>query len=186
MSSKEKYSDQELIRMLQGRKRQKEKAFTFIYNNHSQRVYAYCLRITGSAEDANDIFQETFFKFYDLAANSKEIENFNALLLRIARNLCLNYKREKSKVYHPEDFEYDELGTNYEDKELLDLISKSLELLSFKDREAFVLRQYQGLAYSEIAEIIGVTESAAKNRCWRAKEKIKEILEPYLKDIENN
>lgn len=181
------YSDQELSKMLSGNKKQKEKAFTFIYNQYSQRVYAYCLRVVGSKEDANDIFQETFFKFFEAAKKStKDITNLNGFLIRIARNLCLNYKRDKRKQFNPQDFESDSNQINYEEKELLDLISSALELLDFDFREAFILRQYQGLPYNEIADIIGVKVSTAKNRCWRAKEKIKDILQPYMKDIENN
>ena len=71
----------------------------------------------------------------------------------------------------------------YEQKELLDLIAASLELLDFKHREAFVLRQYQGMTYNEISAITGDSVSAIKNRVWRAKEKIKEILSPYLEDL---
>ena len=110
----------------------------------------------------------------------------NSFLIRIARNLCINYKRDKRMTFAPLDFEEEDSRMNYEDRELLDLISKALELLDFDFREAFILRQYQGLPYSEIAKITGTKTSTAKNRCWRAKEKIKDILQPYMKDIENN
>jgi RNA polymerase sigma-70 factor (ECF subfamily) len=186
MKLNQEYSEDELLRMLKGKKRQQELAFTKIYNQYSQRVYAYCLRILGSSDDANDIFQETFLSFYKEAQKDKEITHLNGLIIRIARNLCLNFKRSNSKLLNIEDFEFSVPHYSYEDKELLDIIANALELLDFEFREAFVLRQYQGLPYSEIAEIVGVKESTAKNRCWRAKEKIKKILQPYMKDIEKN
>lgn len=188
MAIAKQYTESELSRMLKGKRKQKEQAFTYIYEQYSQRIYAYCLRVVGSKEDANDIFQETFFKFYESAENSKKaaFKNLNGFLIRIARNLCLNHKRDKRKTFTLEDFEATAPRINYEDKELLDLISNALELLDFEYREVFILRQYQGLPYQEIADIIGLKVSTAKNRCWRAKEKIKEILQPYMKDIENN
>ncbi|MBI3258157.1 MAG: RNA polymerase sigma factor [Ignavibacteriae bacterium] len=72
---------------------------------------------------------------------------------------------------------------SYEQKELLDLIARSLELLSFEYREIFILREYDGLSYEEIAEVTGTTVTNAKTRAFRAKQKVKEILQPYLKDL---
>jgi RNA polymerase sigma-70 factor (ECF subfamily) len=78
---------------------------------------------------------------------------------------------------------YVSIGTNYEQKELLDLITRSLDLLEDDYREAFVLREYSGLSYEEIAEVTGISLGNAKSRVFRAKQKIKSILNPYLKDI---
>ncbi|MDC1067890.1 RNA polymerase sigma factor [Candidatus Kapabacteria bacterium] len=186
MAISNEYTEEELKRMLIGKKKQQEEAFTQIYNQYSQRIYAYCLRIVGSKEDANDLFQETFFKFFEVVKKSSDFKNINGFLIRIARNLCLNFKRVNNNFFKVEDFEFITPSSNYENQELLELISKALELLDFEYREAFILRQYQGLPYAEIGDIIGMKESSAKNRCWRAKEKIKEILQPYMKDIENN
>ena len=72
---------------------------------------------------------------------------------------------------------------NYEQKELLDLITHSLELVDDDFREAFVLREYSGLSYKEIAEVTNITLANAKSRVFRAKQQIKTILKPYLKDL---
>jgi RNA polymerase sigma-70 factor (ECF subfamily) len=71
----------------------------------------------------------------------------------------------------------------YEQQELLEIIARALELLDFEHREAFVLRQYHGMPYKDISELTGENISTIKNRVWRAKEKIKEILEPILEDL---
>lgn len=186
MLGKKEYTDQELLKMLKGKKREAEKAFSYIYEKHSQRIYAYCLRVIGMPEDANDVFQEAFYKFYDMVQRADSLQNIPGLLIRIARNLCLNFKRDKKHNFNIDDYNFSTIEDGYEHKELLDLISNSLELLEFPYREVFILRQYQGLAYSEISELTGDSVSAVKNRFWRAKEKIKEVLEPYLKDLEEN
>jgi RNA polymerase sigma-70 factor (ECF subfamily) len=72
---------------------------------------------------------------------------------------------------------------DYEQRELLQILATSLELLDTEQKDAFVLRMYQGLSYNEISKITGDSVSAVKNRVWRAKEKIKEILTPYLEDL---
>ena len=178
-----KYNDLELCHALCGDKKVSEAAFAELYSRYSQRIYAYCLRVTGSAEDSKDIFQETFLKFFDSTRANKDIDNISAYLLTIARNMCINYKRNNKITYSIEDFNVAINDEEYERKELLQLIARAMEVLEFEYREAFVLRQYHGLSYEEISLITGETMYTVKNRAWRAKEKIKNILEPYLEDL---
>lgn len=178
-----RYSDIELYKALSGSKEESEAAFGELYSRHSQRIYAYCLRVTGNSDDARDIFQEAFLRFFNSAKNQAKLENVPGFLLIIARNLCINFKRDRKPVVSIEDFTLASNDTNYEQKEILQLISSALELLDFEYREAFVLRQYHGLSYQEIADITNTSISAAKNRVWRAKEKVKNILSPYLEDV---
>ncbi len=182
-----KYNDIELYKALSGKKPIAEAAFSELYARYAQRVFAYCLRVTGDDEDAKDIFQETFLKFYHNAnsKNEENIDNIGGLLITIARHLCLNFKRNRKQLLNIDEFNITTNDTEYERKELLKLVSMAIELLEFEYREAFVLRQYQGLSYKEIAVITETSVSAIKNRVWRAKEMIKDILSPYLEDMSN-
>lgn len=185
----EKYSnlsDLELYEALNGEKLQAEPAFAELYSRYSQKIYAYCLRVTGNKEDANDIFQETFFNFFNTSKTNQEVTNVAGLMITIARNLCLNFNRSKKVNINLEDYNLQVNDTGYEQKELLDLISNALEVLEFEHKEAFILRQYHGFSYKEIAEITNAPESTIRNRFWRAKERIKDILAPYLDEISNN
>ncbi len=178
-----KYSDSELYSKLRGSKKEAETAFAELYSRYSQRIYAYCLRVTGSQDDARDIFQETFTNFYNSSKNKERLENIPGYLITIARNQCINYKRNLKISVNIEDYNVFSTDTGYEQKELLELIARALELLDFEYREAFILRQYQGMSYKEISKITGDSITAVKNRVWRAKEKIKDILEPYMQDL---
>ena len=82
-----------------------------------------------------------------------------------------------------EDFNVQSNDKGYEEKELLQLIARAIELLDFDYREAFILRMYHGFSYNEIAQITGESVDAVRNRAWRAKEKIKDILAPYLEEM---
>jgi len=178
------YSDEELIALLSKAGREAERAFTALYNRYSSRIHAYCYRIIEDSAYAEDMFQETFIRFYQTAQSGRAITNVPGFMITIARNLCLNYKRDKKDALVLNDFDFfTDTSQNYEQKELLDLIARSLELLSFEYREIFILREYDGLSYEEIAEITGTTVTNAKTRAFRAKQKVKEILSPYLKDI---
>ena len=59
----------------------------------------------------------------------------------------------------------------------------AMELLPHDMREAFVLREYDGLSYNEISEMLNIKLDTAKVRVFRARQKIKEILEPYLNEL---
>jgi RNA polymerase sigma-70 factor (ECF subfamily) len=107
--------------------------------------------------------------------------------MTIARNMCLTHKTRQTKAYVPvEDFHLTVRDVPYEHKELLQLIHASLELLPEDYREAFVLREYNGLSYQEIAEVIGESLEVVKIRIFRAKKKLRDILAPYLADLNNH
>jgi RNA polymerase sigma-70 factor (ECF subfamily) len=71
----------------------------------------------------------------------------------------------------------------YEKKELLELIISSLDFLEKKYRVAFIMREFEGLSYREIADKTNITQENAKVRALREKKKISEVLQPYIKDI---
>jgi RNA polymerase sigma-70 factor (ECF subfamily) len=178
------YSDAELTAMLPGEKSKSEAAFTELYNRYSSMVHAYCFRVLNDNDQAEDVFQDTFIKFYQTLQQSPNSTNIPGFLITIARNQCLNIKRDKRSTVSLDDLEiFDEKRLSFESEELLNLITTALELLDFEYKEAFVMREYDGLSYNEIAEISGLTVTNAKSRVFRAKQKIKEILAPYIKEF---
>ena len=177
------YSDSVLFDALKRAKPESEYAFAELYNRHNQRIYSYCLKVTGNSDEARDIFQETFIRFYKSAAQEDGVENVGGYVMRIARNLCLNFNRNKKNTVAIEDFHLTGQSHNYEQEELLGLVQTALEYLDYEYREVFVMRQYHDLSYEEIAEITGDTIPALKNLVWKKKKKIKHILSPYIADI---
>lgn len=159
-------------------------ALTVLYRRYSQRIYTYCRKILGDNHTAEDLLQETFVKLFESGKISREIENFPAYLMTIARNLCLSHLSRSKRQYVPvEDFHLTVNDMPYEHKELLQLIQTALELLPDDYREAFVLREYNGLSYIEISEAIGESLDIVKVRIFRAKKKLRDILAPYLADL---
>lgn len=177
------YTDQTLVEMINDASDASERAFREINARYAHRIYVYCLRVLGNETEAQDIFQETFLRFYKACCGQTRINHVPSYLLRIARNLCLNLQRDRKITVPIEENHSIQTTDPYEREELLNLVSAALELLDFPYREAFVLRQYQQLSYREIAEITGDSIDTLKHRVWKAKEKIKQILAPYLKDL---
>ncbi|MCU0424175.1 MAG: RNA polymerase sigma factor [Candidatus Kapabacteria bacterium] len=178
-------SDEALSTLLHDESK-RETAFRELYGRHKQRIYAYCVRVLGDSAAAEDIFQETFVRFFDAAKTDRTMTNVAAFLLRIARNLCLNHKRDSKPTLTLEDYDIPYKPLEYGSSELLRLITTALELLDYDHREAFVLRKYDGMSFLEIAEITNTTETNARSRVHRAQAKIREILAPYLADIDQH
>ncbi len=180
----DEYSDTELFYILSENKENAERAFTELFNRYSSRVYAYCRRFLGDRDEAQDVFQETFIKFHQSANKDREMTNVPGFLLTIARNLCMNVKRkEKPNVTLEEYMAGDDDSLVSDKDELLELIKKALELLPDDYREAFVLREYDGLTYEEISKLTNTSLTNVKVRIHRAKLKIKDILQPYLNEL---
>ncbi len=179
------YSDNELFESIVANKRpQAERAFAELYARYGTRVYMYCNKILGDSSDAQDVFQNTFIRFHAAAQKGYDVRNVGGYLFKIARNLCFNHKRDNKELLALDDFNFATADTGYEKRELLRLIDTALEVLDLDYREAFVLKEYQGMTYPQIAEVTGDSVPALKNRVWRAKEKIRKFLTPYLADLE--
>jgi RNA polymerase sigma-70 factor (ECF subfamily) len=105
-------------------------------------------------------------------------------LITIARNLCLNYKRDKKTYVEVEDYHLSEAeNIPIFREETQQLITAAFDLLEFEYREPLILRLYDGLKYEEIADICNITVENARKRVLRAKQKVRNVLEPYFKEL---
>jgi RNA polymerase sigma-70 factor (ECF subfamily) len=178
------YSDIQLVEILRDKNGSSEGAFTELYHRYSSMVHAYCYRILNDEATAEDAFQETFIKFFYNVKPDLENTNVPGFLMKIARNICLNIKRDRKVFIDINEVDYlPDHDASYDKKELLELITLALDFLDHDHREAFILKEYDNLQYNEIAEICGISLNNAKSRVFRAKNKIKDILQPYIKDL---
>lgn len=177
-------SDSELCTLVYQGGETRNAAFEVLYDRHSPRVYTYCRKVMGQVNVLDDVFQETFVRFYKSLLIEREMSNVPGFLLRIARNLCI---AEKEKAYN-HTIEFDEahvLGqaSSLESEEMLALIDMAISMLPIEFREVFVLKEYMGFSYNEIADTLHTTMATVRTRLYRAKNMIREILAPYITDI---
>ena len=162
----------------------REQAFAELYARYSSRVYLYCRKIVGNETLAEDLFQEAFLLFLQHAYKGGEVRNVPAYLLRIARNVCLNSKRDtKHDGVEFEDFHAPSMDRPLESIELEGLIESAMDRLPVEHREAFVLQAYNGLSYQEIADLTNVPLTTVRNRVVRAKKKLRELLSSYVETL---
>ncbi|MER3328283.1 MAG: sigma-70 family RNA polymerase sigma factor, partial [Candidatus Kapaibacterium sp.] len=129
-------SDIELYYMLRGSKLESKNAFEELYRRHSTNVYTYCRKVLNNDPMAEDIFQETFTRFFEGAKKERVMTNVSGYLIKIARNLCLN---EKSKKYNDkvslDDLQLPHYDVSYGNKQLNELLQTALDALPKKYRE---------------------------------------------------
>lgn len=178
-------SDEELYAALRGRDPSAHAAFDELYARHASRVYTYCRRMLGSTTAAEDIFQETFARFYNSAGTERPMTNAGAYLLRIARNLCLNEKEKKHNTMLPlEEFDFPARHPSYESVELAQIVETAVEALPEEYREVLIFREYLGLSYNEIADVLSTSMPVVRTRLYRAKTQLRNILAPYIDDLQ--
>ncbi|MDR1931767.1 MAG: RNA polymerase sigma factor [Spirochaetales bacterium] len=155
-----------------------KKDFDLIYERTFALLIRVLVRMMGSAEIAEDICQETFVKFHQRTQGFPSAEEAKFWLLRVAKNLALNYEKRKTrerkaykKVLSDGEGRSTESGEDeYFKKETSLRVREALLLLPGKLREVLVLKEYGDLSYKEIAAILKISEGNVKVRVFRARE----------------
>jgi len=175
------YSDDQLFEQFCKDKKNRNDIFTEIYNRYSARIYNYCVHLTGNTQDASDITQETFVKFYQ----HSEFQSYSSLsgyLYKSARNHAYAILRNKKEKIPLQDEELEITENTFENKDLSELINLAIEKLPFALKEIFVLRYIQGLNYEEISEITMTNQATLRTKVYRALGKLQKMLEPHFKE----
>ncbi len=173
-------------------------AFDEIVRRYTSRMVNVAYQMTGDRDLAEDVAQETFYRAYRSAASYKRIAKFSTWLYTIAINLCRNeLRRRKHRFYSLEEMaERDEEASvridiedetakpdrRVEQKELGRLIMQAIDRLPEKFKQPLVLRDVEGLSYEETGEILNLPEGTVKSRINRARQRVKEMIEPYIDD----
>jgi len=160
-----------------------EQAFSELVKRHANTVYAVCLRRIGDVHLAEDAAQEVFLL---LAQKAERLRNRNTLsgwLVQSAVYVSLNIVKVKShQRKHEEKMgEINKIHSGPEPAEpewqnLAPFVDSALLNLKDRDRDAVVLRYYQGRSHREIAEILAVSEAAVRKRVSRALDRLKKTL----------
>ncbi len=179
-------------------KRGDDAAFAELVDKYKQPVMNLAYRILRDAAEAEDVAQNVFLQAYKSAPRYQASARFSTWLFTIARNLCLNEIRRRSR--HPTDSleatgpDADEQpARQFEDRkvplptdaalqgELAQKIELALAELPEIQRTAILLCRRDDLSYEDIARVIGCSLSATKSLIHRGRETLKEKLKPYLR-----
>lgn len=176
----------ELVSLL---KKGDERAYLRVLNLHKEQVAKTVKGMLGNVQEAEDVGQEVFIRFFKSIQNFKGEAKISTYLTRIAINLSLNElerrKRRWRIFYRGENVE-DKMvaieGVSFtEDREQKELVHSAIVKLDVKYRQVVVLRALQGYSFKEVAIILDMPIGTVLSRYSRAQKKLKEILNPMIK-----
>jgi RNA polymerase sigma-70 factor (ECF subfamily) len=160
-------------------------AFNVLVRRWERRVYSYLVYVTGQSEEAFDLCQDVFVAAYANIGRLSTPEKFRPWLFQIARNTAYSHlRRERGRGAVP--YEVDPGGVTptlqlmdgalWERAELKLLVEKALAALPIDQREAIVLKFYQGFRFGEIAEIQNCPVSTTKTRFYAGFDQLRKML----------
>lgn len=179
-------------------KRGDDTAFAELVEKYKQPVMNLVYRILHDATEAEDLAQNVFLQVYKSAHRYEVTARFSTWLFTIARNLCLNEIRRRSRhpadsIEAPHSESEDQPARQFEDtknflptenllhSELENKIEQALAELPELQRTAILLCRRDDLSYEDIAKVLGTSLSATKSLIHRGRETLKQKLKPYLR-----
>ena len=165
-------------------------AFGILVKRYEKQIVNYIFRMIGDYQDALELSQEVFLKAYLGLKTYRSDYSFSTWLYRIAKNRTIDFirKRKLDTVSIEGKGDEDSLKPQYEDtglkpdevfekKRRAKLVEKAVSKLPLEYREVIIMYHVDGLKYEEIAEILDLPIGTVKNRIFRARKLLKELLE---------
>ena len=175
-------------------------AYRVLVERHSQYVYRLAYRMTGNREDAEEVVQEAFLRAYQKLQQFAGNANFGTWVYRIAANYAIDRMRQRkcedekrtpaARAAEEGDAEMDPMNIVPDgapsperlahSNQLAAHIRRALSELTPAERTAFVMRHWGGSGIEEIAGALQSSSSAAKNTVFRAVQKLRSALRPFV------
>ncbi len=160
-------------------------AFHTLFTERNQSVFNYCLKLVGNVQVAEDMLQETWIRVIGMRGREEpeEIRNPVGLLIRIARNLCLDYLKSRRATEPLNGLSEGEMPSYRipEQETGEEIVGRCLQRLPFDYRETLVLNIYSGYSFEEIAVILDKSPEAIWARASRARRRLRELVEEELR-----
>lgn len=184
-------NDEELIKLCA---QKDEEAFSEIVEKYEKFVYSAVFAELKNTDDAFDASQEVFIRLYNAANGFRGESSLKTWLWRMCKNCAYDYMRKHYKnraVSLAKPNEEEETSDNVEiadkttpeeellRKEKIKAVRTAITKLSAEQQEVIVMRELLEMPYSEIAQILGVSEGTVKSRISRGRENLKKLLENF-------
>ncbi|NRB37498.1 MAG: RNA polymerase sigma factor RpoE [Pseudomonadales bacterium] len=189
-------SDQQLVARVQaGDKR----AFDLLVLKYQHKIAGLVSRFIHDADEVQDVTQEAFIKAYKALGNFRGDSQFYTWLYRIAINTAKNYLVARSRRPPGTDIDVSDAvhfdghsalkdnaspERNLMTEQLQDVVNSSIRQLPEDLRSALTLREYDGLSYEEIADVMNCPVGTVRSRIFRAREAVEKEIQPMLEQFQ--
>jgi RNA polymerase sigma-70 factor, ECF subfamily len=174
-------------------------AFEELVARYQGRLMTVLMHLVGNREQAEDLAQEVFLRVYRARKTYEPGAKFSTWLFTIANHAASNALRNQSRRHEVTLRTHDSgpLGTRPIEKmlqtsssqmparqldkaEMRDIVRLSVETLGERQRMAVLLSKFEGMSYAEIAAVMEISPQALKSLLSRARENLREVLQPYF------
>jgi len=178
--------DDFMIRAMQGDKN----AFAHVVKNHQERLYRFAYRMVGDRDAAGDIVQDTLIRLWQSRDRYTPQGAVTAYLLRIVRSACIDYVRANKNWNHVRIDDDVPAASTCEASAFAGALHEALDLALLRlpetQRVVFVLSEFDGMTYQEIAEVLGCPHGTVASRKSAASEALRKELRPWLEGEVND
>lgn len=178
-----KYSDEEILKLI-GSTDRKEYGFNVLVHMYQKRLYWVIRRMVITHEDADDTLQNVFLKVWKSIDSFKAESQIYTWVHRIAVNEALGLLRKKRKRFFIPMVDVEEVLASrltvedgFEGDEIQVKLQKAVLMLPEKQRLVFNLKYFEEMKYSDMSDVLSISEGGLKAQYHHAVKKIKEILE---------
>ena len=157
-----------------------EDTFRAFYERTARGLWAYLARLTGDRQIAEDLLQETFYRFLRAAATYDNATHRRNSLYRIATNLARDVRRRSwaraASVPCGDDIEHVPSGQDASATERMTDFTRAMSRLKPRERAMLWLAYAEGASHREIADVLGLRPTSLKPMLFRARRKLAELL----------
>ena len=162
-------------------------AFNVLVRRWERQIYGLTLRMLGRDEEAKDATQETFLSAYRNLSKFRGDAKFSSWIYRIALNVCNTKLRSRSRFTISLDeqrevsgFELaadtEDLGSGIQQEQITRHVRRALQGLPSEMRQVIIMKEYEGLKFSEIADVLGIPISTVKTRMYAGLSELRKRL----------
>ncbi len=185
MSQSKRTDDKELIRQFQSGHIH---AFNSLAERWHKPLHRFAQRFFADEDQAADVAQQTLIRAYQKLNQLEKPETFSAWIYRIAKNLCIDQKRKNGRDRLAS---YDELKSAestadntqpervVEKSELGRLVEKALLAIPAEQRAVIILKEFEGLKFREIAEVMQEPENTVKSRMYYGLKALRKVFKTW-------
>ena len=162
-------------------------AFQILVRRHKEKVRNIIYITMNNSALVDDIAQDVFITVYRNLKHFRFESQFTTWLYRITVNRCKDYLRKMNvrKIFFPveDGIEVSDYSTPVENNDISKIVMDAISKLPIKLRMPLIMKDIEGFSYQEISESLNCEMGTVKSRIFRGREKLKEILQPFEKEL---
>lgn len=176
-------------------KRDKERAFSLLIDAYSSKVFNTCVNLLRNVEDAEDVTQEVFVSVFQSLDKFEGRSKLSTWIYSVSLNKSKEFLRSKTRkkrfgiftVLDKNDshmlpsgaINFNHPGVILEDQERAKILFQAIDQLSDNQKTAYVAHKIEGMSYQEVSKLLDLSISSVESLMFRAKKRLKELLEEY-------